>query len=358
MNNHKSIFGYSFSFLSSICLIAILIIAPGLSCNSYAADVMPFKLFDGHPHLIGDDTVKYPRLEALPVGVHRPANPNGFGGIGAGLPAGAGGQPSAKSGNSVITQPDASRMVKWMDEVGVIGAAAIQKRGAYGLDNSYILDVSVLYKDRFMPVVILDPMDDKTPGLIRDMIKKNGLAGIRLTGQAATDGSFPWLNSPQALKTWAVANDAGLVMDLMIFETGNLPGIVALLGNLATSHPNVRIVLDHALYPRLEGAPDYGINKDLRSLAKYKNIYCKFTTINLDLLRESDLPSADFVRHLVDVYGADHVLWGSDIGNSAGTYKELINRILASTAKLSDAEKQVVLHDAGVKVFQRGGSKK
>jgi len=289
--------------------------------------------------------------------VHRPGNPNGFGGIGAGLPAGVGGQPSAKAGNSVVTQPEASRMIQWMDEAGVIGAAAIQKRGTYGLDNSYILDSSVRYKDKFMPVVILDPMDENTPGLLRGMIQKNGLAGIRLTGQAASDGSFPWLTSAQALKTWAVAEEAGLVMDLMLFETNNLSDIVAMLINLANSHPNVRIVLDHAMYPALEGAPDYGLNKDFRSLAKVKNIYYKFTTINLDLLREADLSSADFVRHLVDVYGADHVLWGSDIGNSAGTYKEIVDRIVASTSKLTDVEKRAVLHDTGAKVFIRSGTK-
>lgn len=324
--------------------------------TAVAGDIMPFKLFDGHPHLIADDIEKYPRLQPLPNGAHRPGNPNGFGGIGAGLPAGTGGQPSEKVPNPVRVVPDASRLVEWMDEIGVAGAAAIQKRGTYGLDNSYILDSAVRYPEKLMPVVILDPMDESTPDLLREMIKANGLAGIRLTGQAASDGSFPWLESPEALGAWEVAEEAGLVMDLMIFETGNLPDIAALLEKMARRYANVRIVLDHALFPALEGPPDYGIDASLRSLSSLPNVYYKLTIINLDLLREADLSSVDFVRHLVDIYGADHVLWGSDVGNSAGTYREIVERIVASTEKLNDNEKRAVLHDTGASVFIRGGS--
>jgi predicted TIM-barrel fold metal-dependent hydrolase len=323
----------------------------------FAGDIMPFKLFDGHPHLIADDTVAYPRLEPLPDGEHRPGNPNGFGGIGGGLPAGSGGQPGVKVPNPVRSVPDASRMIKWMSEIGVEGAAAIQKRGTYALDNSYILDSSVRFPETFMPVVILDPVDEKTPDQLRKMIQENGLSGIRLTGQVGADGSFPWLESAQALKVWEVADEAGLVMDLMIFETGNFPDIVALLGRFSKAYPNVRIVLDHALFPALEGAPDFGIDENFKALSKLSNVYYKVTIINLDMLREVDLSAEDFMRHLVDVYGADHVLWGSDIGNSAGTYEEIVGRIVASTAKLSDDEKRAVLHDTGAGVFIRGGSR-
>lgn len=357
MVENKKLYG-SFFRIISVLLISLCLVDIGfITCNASAENSLPFKLFDGHPHNIADDTVKYPRIERPKDGSHPPGGPDGFGGIGAGLPAGSGGQPSAKDPNPVKAQPDSSRFVVWMDQEGVEGAALIQKKGSYGLDNSYILDSTIQYKEKLMPVVILDPMDENTPESMVRMIKNNGLAGIRLTGQAADDGSFPWLDSPQALKVWDVVENYGLVMDLMLFETGNLPDIVALITKMAESHPNARIVLDHALYPPLEGAPDYGINMHLRSLAKLGNVYFKFTTINLDLMREKDLSSADFVRHLVDVYGADHVLWGSDIGNSAGTYEEIVERIIASTEKLSEDEKRAVLYSTGKNVFVRGGKK-
>lgn len=34
----------------------------------FAGDIMPFKLFDVHPHLIADDTATYPQLGPLPNG--------------------------------------------------------------------------------------------------------------------------------------------------------------------------------------------------------------------------------------------------------------------------------------------------
>jgi predicted TIM-barrel fold metal-dependent hydrolase len=47
------------------------------------------------------------------------------------------------------------------------------------------------------------------------------------------------------------------------------------------------------------------------------------------------------------MFGADKVMWGSDIGTSAGTYKEMIRRAIESTALLNDVERRKILHDTG-----------
>lgn len=316
---------------------------PAASRHAYAAASNSLKLFDAHVHLVADDTQRYPRKGA--------GNPPPGGG---GLPPGVGGQPGGSAGNSVRAEPDVERVIRWMDEQGVEGGAAVQKRGTYGYDNSYILDSSDRYRDRLAPVVVLDAEDAKTPALMRDLIEKRGLAAVRLTGASAADGTFPWLNSAQALRTWAVADEAGLVMDLMI-TTGPSPQGIAAIIELAQRFANVRLVLDHVAYPRPQGGPDYGIDATHRALANQKNIYYKFTVINLDLLREAKVPATDFVRRIVDVYGADRVMWGSDVGNSAGAYPELVGRVVSATARLTDAERRKVLHDTGRSVFVRGG---
>jgi L-fuconolactonase len=323
------------------------------------AETASLKLFDGHLHAIADDTQKYPRVSTGgPTNTGAPGGSAKAGGVatsGGGLPPGVGGQPGS-AGTPIIEKPDIDkRVLKWMDEEGVEAAAAIQKRGAYGTDNSYIIDVSDSHKDSILGVVILDAQDAKTPDQLRDMIKNHNVVGIRLTGGPAEDGTFPWLSSPQALKTWSVANDTGIVVDVMINTQDNtILGVPEIL-KLAKAYPNVKLVLNHALYPKTEGGPYYGINSVYATMAQQKNIYIKFTCINLDFLRESKLSAPDFVRRLVDVYGADHVLWGSDVGNSGGTYKEIVGRILTSTAKLSDIEKRKVLHDTGKSVYVSSG---
>ena len=57
------------------------------------------------------------------------------------------------------------------------------------------------------------------------------------------------------------------------------------------------------------------------------------------------------------MYGADHVMWGSDIGTSSGTYEDMVQRFLDSAVLLSPAELKAVAHDTGKRVFVKGGVK-
>jgi len=306
---------------------------------AFAAPGPNFKLFDAHAHLKSEDLQRYARV----VGQPAPA----------GAPPGAG--PALPVGSEISPTPEVDRVLRWMDENGVAAGAAVQHRGTYGYDNSYILDSADLHPDRLKPVVVLNAEDPKTPDLMHALAIGHGLAGVRLTGMQAADGSFPWLTSAPALATWAAADALGLVMDLMTVPPGKSSAAIKQVMIVAMQYPRVRIVLDHVAWPDAEGRPEYGIDASHRLLAQRPNIYYKFTTINLDFLRTANVPATDALRHIVDVYGAQHVLWGSDIGNSAGLYSEMVSRIVAATTRLSERERRDVLHDTGNGVFVRGG---
>jgi predicted TIM-barrel fold metal-dependent hydrolase len=77
--------------------------------------------------------------------------------------------------------------------------------------------------------------------------------------------------------------------------------------------------------------------------------------LNSLTLEKAQISSADFVRHAVDVYGADHVMWGSDTGNNKLEYSDLVHRALAATVKLTPAEQRQMLRDTGKAVFISGG---
>lgn len=299
-----------------------------------AGSGLPFKLFDAHAHLRSEDRTRYPRVATPPA---------------------AGGPPGPPNGGAHGETPEVDRVLHWMDENGVAGGAAVQHRATYGFDNSYILDSTDRHPDRLVPVTVLNAEDPATPDVVRSLVKQHGLAGMRLTGMRAADGTFPWLDSSQALRTWEVINELGLVMDLMTTPPGNSPLAIAELLKLAPRFPQTRLVLDHVAWPDAQGAPDFGIDEPHRELAAHKNVYYKFSTINIDLLAAAQVPATDMLRHVVDTYGADHVLWGSDIGNSAGTYAEMVRKIVASAAKLTTGEQQQVLHDTGHAVYVRGG---
>jgi L-fuconolactonase len=305
-------------------------------------------LFDSHAHLVADDQARYPRnpMQRAPDAPYRPP--------------GVIGNPGGHHGpNPVHEVPDAVRMLRWMKEENVNGIVAVQKRMIYRYDNSYILDSSDKYPDLFSAVVILDAEDDGTPALVRRYVRDHGLAGVRFFGGRKPDGSMPWLNSTKALNTWAVAQEFGLVIDLEVLSQGgggpSIPDIIA----LARRFPAVRIVLDHLLEPEAhEGDREhYGLDERYVTLAREKNIYFKFTSINLDICREESIPADRLLRRAVDLYGADHVMWGSDIGTSSGTYKDMVQRFLDSAVLLTEDEKRWVFHDTGKRVFVKGGIK-
>jgi predicted TIM-barrel fold metal-dependent hydrolase len=308
---------------------------PWISPKAQAQSGLPFRLFDAHAHLRSDDRTRYPRA----------------------APPAAGAPPGPPNGGAQGETPEVDRVLRWMDENGVAGGAAVQHRASYGYDNSYILDSSDRHPDRLVPVTVLDAQDPATPEKVRVLVERHGLAGVRLTGMRATDGSFPWLDSSPALLTWGVINELGLVMDLMSTPPGNSPPAIAELLKLAPRFPKARLVLDHIAWPDAQGAPEFGIDGPHRELAAHKNIYYKFSTINIDLLMAAQVSPAEMLRHVVDVYGADHVLWGSDIGNSAGTYAEMVHKMVGAAAHLTAPEQQQVLHDTGKAVYIRGGSK-
>lgn len=304
-------------------------------------------LFDSHAHLVADDETRYPRnpMQRAADAPYRPP--------------GVIGRPGGHHGPNPINEvPDALRMLRWMKEENVDGIVAVQKRMIYRYDNSYILDSADKYPDLFSAVVILDAEDAATPGLVRSWIRDHGLAGVRLFGGRKPDDSMPWLNSPMALETWGVAQESGLVVDLEVLaQGGGGPSIPAIL-DLARDFPDVRIVLDHLLEPEMEEGEHFGLDERYEKLAGRGNIFFKFTSINLDICREAGIPADKVLRRAVDLFGADHVMWGSDIGTSSGTYKDMVQRMLDASVLLKPEEQRAVWRDTGRRVFVKGGHKR
>lgn len=132
----------------------------------------------------------------------------------------------------------------------------------------------------------------------------------------------------------------------------SVPAIIALAGKF----PAIRLVLDHLLEPEMLEGDHYGLDGRYQKLSGQKNIFLKFTSINLDICREENIPADKLLRRALDLFGADHVMWGSDIGTSSGTYKEMVQRFLDSAVLLTPEEKKAVFHDTGKAVFIKGGA--
>jgi predicted TIM-barrel fold metal-dependent hydrolase len=312
-------------------LVAGLALAAATSAK--AAD--DFKMFDGHMHLISDDVKKYPPATGpSSPGADPPGSPPG---PGASLQVG---KPHMK--------PDAGRALQWMDQEGIGQIAAVQRRGSYGFDNRYILDSSDAHPTRFRPVVVLDGEDPATPAQLLDWVKTHRICGLRITGPADPHG---WLDSDQAFKTWAAADDLGLTMNVLYApQRFNAECLRAILG-VARKFPRVKLVVDHFGWPTLEAPPISGFAHAPEGFTSQPNIYFKYSTTNLYILQEAKIPTAVFMRDAVNRIGAQRIFWGSDVGSAGGTYGEMVQMAKDSAASLTEAERRQVLGDTGRGVF-------
>ena len=328
MNTHQPFRSFRLAPVLGLVLGLAAACAPAFAQNS-----LPFKLFDTHAHFVAGD------LERYPIRTDEKANEH------------------ARDMRGYLRQrPNtAERILGAWDANGVEGGVAVQYRIAYDTNNNYLLDSAARWPDRITGVVILEPADPKTPDLLRAIVKDRHAAGIRMTGPTdLVADSIPWLDSAAAQNTWAAANELGIAVVLLPSEPGGRD-VMERIRKLAEKYPRTRIVLDHFTWPTPEGAPSYGFGPGHLALKSHKNVYYKFSTLNLESLRKANIPASDFLRYAIDLYGADHVMWGSDTGNNKMEYADLVRRAIEASTKLATAEQRQLLHDTGKAVFVGGG---
>ena len=295
----------------------------------------PCLYYDAHAHLVADDQARYPRNP--PPKSETPTT----------IPPGVAGTPGGHSGpNPLKVSPDASRMLQWMREERVCGMAAVQKSMVYQFDNSYIIDSGAEHAN-MDAVIAIDPTNPETPDLIRKAAAR-GTVGVRFFGKRG-ERTPAWLSSEGAHAVWRTAEELGLVVDVEAPARG-ADELIPTLADMAGRYPGVQVALDHLFMPDVT-AENFGMNENYGVLVARPSVNFKFTTINLDTNREFNAPSERVLRRAVDVIGADRIMWGSDVGTSAGTYHDMLARALEATALLTDAERKGVMHDTGARVF-------
>jgi predicted TIM-barrel fold metal-dependent hydrolase len=303
---------------------------------------MAFPLYDTHAHLISDDWEAYPA---------RPLRP--------GLPV------PDRPGYTVT----AESLIAMMDAHDVQTSCVVQRGHIYGYDNSYIIDSAAAYPGRLLPVVILDALDPATPELFTDMVRNRRVRGFRMAAARPFHWDTAWMNSPAAMKVWQACAELNVPMTLIFFQD-HLSYALPALKVIAQMYPDLPILIDHvgttyaasnvemgwaaAEGRRWEMAPppDFGITGTVDIFADCPNVYFKLTEINFERLDEVGLTPARMIRRLADSFGAERLVWGSDVGQSVRwTYPEKVAMARAAADYLTDAETAAFLHDNAARLY-------
>ena len=289
-----------------------------------------FQLFDCHGHFYTPDREKYP----MHFGWGRGDN------------------------QAIITRAQEHPMrprdiFKVWDECNIAKGLGVQYNTTYSTDNRYWLDCAERHPDRIMAVVILDPVEPSTPLALQMMSKYNDIVGVRFAGPMNREtGEFAFF-SDGAKGAWEMANGLGTTITLM--PLGNAAEAMTKIAEFAKAYPNVNIVLDHIGWPTPVPEQPFGLTPEHLALAGIPNVFYKYTSWLIIPLQGAGVNLNDFVEFAVNHYGADHMVWGTDIGNTPGDLVEYTQIALRSAQGLSQEQQKAMFWDTAERIFVPGG---
>jgi predicted TIM-barrel fold metal-dependent hydrolase len=266
---------------------------------------------DIHPHVIAEDTARYPR-------------------------APLGGKQSDWSRERPV---NAANMLAAMDAAGVERSVLVQASTCYGHDNSYVADAVAAHPDRFAGVFSVDMLAPDAPGRVRYWIGR-GLKGLRVFIAGHTTAHDARLDDPRSFPAWRCAVEAGIPVCVQL-RAPNLPELEVLLKEFAEA----RVILDHMGRPMPDDA------EGLLRLAGYPNLFLKFTTHNVrDASKSKTTPQA-FMKRVIDAFGARRVAWGSNYPASEGRLGGLLAEARQAVSALSAGDQDWIFSGTARRLY-------
>jgi predicted TIM-barrel fold metal-dependent hydrolase len=223
---------------------------------------------------------------------------------------------------------DAEALLAVLGDSRVDRAVLVQPIGAYGYDNTYVLDAADRHAGRLVavPAVDLDEMSTG-PGLddrVRHLAAAPHVVGVRLFG--VSPGCAWPMDAERAAAGLAAVEKSGLVAILTLFDR-QVAALAPVL--LRSGSP---MALDHCGFPQL-AAGRLPRDAPLRLLRGAGHVGLKVTSHLLHQAAEQADP-ARLVEQLAELFGPDRLLWGSDYPQSAGGYRAMIELATAASAPL------------------------
>lgn len=230
-------------------------------------------------------------------------------------------------------------MLALMDAHGVQGALVVSP-AIYGDDLSYSRDAYAAHPDRFRVVGRVDSARDDVEEALAELGADPSVVGIRLN-----------LWAPAAVERLLAGGDDRLLNGAT--QSGlrvcvNAPGRFDLLDRIARAFPELPLIVDHVgLFSVAMLDPDYGDTfaglDGLLELAAYEQVSVKLTS--LPLLSREPYPHADVwphVHRVIEVFGPQRLMWGSDQTVFDHDYGETIDVIRAADELSADEKAQIL----------------
>ncbi len=265
---------------------------------------------DAHCHIISEDLTSYPKA---PIG----------------------GKQSEWAASRPVT---ADGMVSRMDAARIDQAVLVQATTNYGYDNSYVLDSSRHWPERFVAVGTVDPLRPDAAANLKAAVGDGGLAGVRLfTSGSTVPTQGEWFVAPQTFPFWEQAEELGLPVCLQM----RLGPATKQLVELLERSPGVKVLLDHIGYPDIAASPARA-GSEVAELSRHPGLHLKLTHRNLERLRDAGDAARDFLDPVIEAFGAERIAWGSNCPAAEQSLPELLALAQQVLADLPERARQEI----------------
>ncbi len=226
-----------------------------------------------------------------------------------------------------------------MQAAGVAGTVLVQAAPTVA-ETEYMLGIADATPWVLGVVGWVDFEDQTQAATLRRLAGHPAFKGVRPMIQDLADDA--WMHRADVQWAYGALIDNDLTFDALGFPR-HLVHFLALLKR----YPDLRVVVDHCMKPQVRDHPA-GFDHWAEGMARIAGdtgAYCKFSAVITEARPDwtvDDLrPYAD---HVLAVFGADRVMWGSDwpVCVLRGEYAEWRAAALALTAHLPEADRAAI----------------
>ncbi len=236
-----------------------------------------------------------------------------------------------------------------MDETGVAQALIVQRGQFYGADNSYVCAAAQASGGRLKAVCGIESRSMDCAQHAAEWLDR-GAAGVRIMGRPQ-EATLDWLGGDEAQALWRLCAERDTVLCAHLFPTDRLAGL-ATIATMLDRYPLRWLVIDHLGNPAIGDAAGAGIDDAIRRIADRPNVALKFTTIPLARLADQGIDGGRVLEAYIALFGADRLIWGSDITQSTGSYGDMVSLAHQATACLPAAARAQVLGDNTRRIYR------
>ncbi|WP_436927487.1 amidohydrolase family protein [Halosimplex amylolyticum] len=222
---------------------------------------------------------------------------------------------------SDLTPPGVEKLVYTVDDLLAdmetlgVDRTALIATPIHGRGSPYTMECLREYPDTFYGVILLDYFANDIGERVDRAFEQENLLGVRF-GACMEYGTLwehrtanaEWITSPDLDPFWEALERQTAPQVQIMLEASQIDQAEQVIA----AHPDVTFVLDHLAWPTPgEHPPDEPPYTRLADVAEHSNAYVKVTHTP----SQEPYPFEDVhghVRQLVDWFGSDRLLWGTD----------------------------------------------